>query len=72
MSFVINDKMKSTLIIYAIIIAIILIQKPKILFNDNMELKILVLSKDKTMSIPLLYVVVLLGAAFAYYIPRYQ
>jgi hypothetical protein len=72
MSFVINDKMKSTLIIYAIIIAIILIQKPKILFNDNMELKILVLSKDKSMSIPLLYVVVLLGAAFAYYIPRYQ
>jgi hypothetical protein len=72
MSFVINDKMKSTLIIYAIIIAIILIQKPKILFNDNMELKILVLSKDKSVSIPLLYVVVLLGAAFAYYIPRYQ
>jgi hypothetical protein len=72
MAFVINDKMKSTLIIYAIIIAIILIQKPKILFNDNMELKILVLSKDKSMSIPLLYVVVLLGAAFAYYIPRYQ
>jgi hypothetical protein len=72
MSFVINDKMKSTLIIYAIIIAIILIQKPKILFNDNMELKILVLSKDKSVSVPLLYVVVLLGAAFAYYIPRYQ
>ena len=72
MAFVINDKMKSTLIIYAIIIAIILIQKPKILFNDNMELKILVLSKDKSMSIPLLYVVVLLGAAVAYYIPRYQ
>jgi hypothetical protein len=72
MAFVINDKMKSTLIIYAIIIAIILIQKPKILFNDNMELKILVLSKDKSVSIPLLYVVVLLGAAFAYYIPRYQ
>jgi hypothetical protein len=72
MAFVINDKMKSTLIIYAIIIAIILIQKPKILFNDNMELKILVLSKDKSMSIPLLYLVVLLGAAFAYYIPRYQ
>ena len=72
MSFVINDKMKSTLIIYAIIIAIILIQKPKILFNDNMELKILVLSKDKSMSIPLLYVVVLLGAAYANYIPRYQ
>jgi len=72
MAFVINDKMKSTLIIYAIIIAIILIQKPKILFNDNMELKILVLSKDKSMSIHLLYVVVLLGAAFAYYIPRYQ
>ena len=72
MAFVINDKMKSTLIIYAIIIAIILIQKPKILFNDNMELKILVLSKDKSMSIPLLYIVVLLGAAFAYYIPRYQ
>jgi len=72
MAFVINDKMKSTLIIYAIIIAIILIQKPKILFNDNMELKILVLSKDKSMSVPLLYVVVLLGAVFAYYIPRYQ
>jgi hypothetical protein len=66
----IDQKLKSTLIIYTIIIAIILIQRPKILFNDNMDLKILVLSKDKKYSVPLLYVVIIVAAVLAYYIAR--
>jgi len=66
----IDQKLKSTLIIYTIIIAIILIQRPKLLFNDNMDLKILVLSKDKKYSVPLLYVVIVLSALVAYYIAR--
>ena len=66
----IDQKLKSTLIIYTIIIAIILIQRPKILFNDNMDLKILVLSKDKKYSVPLLYVVIIIAALLAYYIAR--
>ena len=66
----IDQKLKSTLIIYTIIIAIVLIQRPKILFNDNMDLKILVLSKDKKYSVPLLYVVIVLAALVAYYIAR--
>ena len=31
----IDPKLKSTLIIYTIIIAIVLIQRPKLLFNDK-------------------------------------
>jgi hypothetical protein len=66
----IDPKLKSTLIIYTIIIAIVLIQRPKLLFNDNMDLKILVLSKDKKYSVPLLYVVIVLAAILSYYIAR--
>jgi hypothetical protein len=66
----IDPKLKSTLIIYTIIIAIVLIQKPKLLFNDNMDLKILVLSKDKKYSVPLLYVVIIVAAILSYYITR--
>jgi hypothetical protein len=66
----IDQKLKSTLIIYTIIIAIILIQRPKLLFNDNMDLKILVLSKDKKYSVPLLYVVIIVAAVISYYITR--
>jgi hypothetical protein len=66
----IDPKLKSTLIIYTIIIAIVLIQRPKLLFNDNMDLKILVLSKDKKYSVPLLYVVIIVAALLSYYITR--
>jgi hypothetical protein len=66
----IDPKLKSTLIIYTIIIAIVLIQRPKLLFNDNMDLKILVLSKDKKYSVPLLYVVIVVAAILSYYIAR--
>jgi hypothetical protein len=66
----IDPKLKSTLIIYTIIIAIVLIQKPKLLFNDNMDLKILVLSKDKKYSVPLLYVVIIIAALLSYYVAR--
>ena len=66
----IDPKLKSTLIIYTIIIAIVLIQKPKLLFNDNMDLKILVLSKDKKYSVPLLYVVIVLAAVISFYVAR--
>jgi len=66
----IDQKLKSTLLIYTIIIAIILIQRPKILFNDNMDLKILVLSKDKKYSVPLLYVVIIFAALVAFYLAR--
>jgi hypothetical protein len=70
MSFTIDNKLKTSFIIYAIIIAIILIQKPAILFNSNMELKILVLSKDRKYSVPLLYIIVVLAAIISYCIPR--
>jgi hypothetical protein len=70
MAFDFDNKTKTTLILYSFIIAIILIQKPKIIFNDNMDLKILVLTKDKKYSIPVLYVAVILVAIVAYYIPR--
>jgi len=66
----IDPKLKTTLIIYTIIIAIILIQRPKLLFNDNMDLKILVLSRDKKYSVPLLYVVIVLAALVSYYVAR--
>ncbi len=64
-----NNNFKTTIIIYSIIIAIILIQKPKLIFNDNMDLKIIVLSKDKKISFPVLYVVIVLAAFIAYFIP---
>jgi len=70
MSFTIDNKLKTSFIIYTIIIAIILIQKPTILFNSNMELKILVLSKDRKYSIPLLYIIIVLAAIISYCIPR--
>jgi hypothetical protein len=70
MSFTIDNKLKTSFIIYAIIIAIILIQKPTILFNSNMELKILVLSKDRKYSVPLLYIIIILAAIISYCIPR--
>ena len=64
-----DNNLKTTLIIYIIIIAIVLIQKPKLIFNDNMDLKIIVLSKDKKYSFPVLYLVIVLAAIIAYYIP---
>ena len=65
------DQIKTSIIIYSIIIAIILIQKPKVFFNDRMELKILVLTKDKKNSIPLLYVFIILIAILSYYLPKF-
>ena len=70
MAFDLDIKTKTTLILYSFVVAIILIQKPKIIFNDNMELKILVLTKDKKYSIPVLYVVIIFAAILAYYLPR--
>jgi hypothetical protein len=70
MTFEIDTKLKTSLVIYAITLAIILIQKPKLLFNDKMELKILVLTKDKKISVPVLYIVIILAAVVSYYIPR--
>jgi len=64
-----DNKLKTSLLIYAIIIAIVIIQKPKLLFNDNMELKILVLTKDKKMSIPIMYIFIILASILSYYIP---
>jgi hypothetical protein len=64
------DQIKTSLIIYSIIIAIILIQKPKVFFNDRMELKILVLTKDKKYTVPLLYVFIILMAVLSYFIPK--
>ena len=65
-----DNKLKTSLLIYAIIIAIVIIQKPKLLFNDNMELKILVLTKDKKISIPILYIFIVLAGLFSYYVTR--
>jgi hypothetical protein len=65
-----DNKLKTSLLIYAIIIAIVIIQKPKLLFNDNMELKILVLTKDKKISIPILYIFIVLAGIFSYYVTR--
>ena len=70
MPFEFNDKIKSTLIIYTIIIAIILIQRPNIFFNSRKELKILVLNKDNNYSVPLLYVFIIASAVLAHFIPR--
>jgi hypothetical protein len=70
MPFELDNKLKTSILIYAIIIAIVLIQKPKLLFNDKMELKILVLTKDKKCSIPILYVFIVLAGMIAYYLPR--
>ena len=70
MPFELDTKLKTTLLIYGIILAIILIQKPKMLFNDNMDLIILVLSKDKKYSVPFLYVVIIGAALVSYYLGR--
>ena len=70
MTFEFDNKLKTSLLIYAIIIIIVLIQKPKILFNDKMDLKILVLTKDKKYSIPILYIFIVLAGLVAYYIAR--
>jgi len=70
MPFELNDKIKTTLIIYSIIIAIILVQKPKVFFNDSNELKILVINKENNYSIPLLYVFILTTALISYFLPR--
>jgi hypothetical protein len=47
-----------------------MIQKPKFIFNDDMELKILVLAKNRKYSIPLLYLVIVGVAMLAYYLPQ--
>jgi hypothetical protein len=70
MKFEFDNNLKTSILIYAIIITIVLIQKPKLLFNDKMELKILVLTKDKKISIPLLYIFIVLAGIFSYYISR--
>jgi len=70
MKFELDNNLKTSILIYAIIITIVLIQKPKLLFNDNMELKILVLTKDKKISIPILYIFIVLAGIFSYYVSR--
>jgi hypothetical protein len=70
MKFELDNNLKTSILIYAIIITIVLIQKPKLLFNDNMELKILVLTKDKKISIPILYIFIVLAGLFSYYVTR--
>jgi hypothetical protein len=70
MKFELDNNLKTSILIYAIIITIVLIQKPKLLFNDNMELKILVLTKDKKISIPILYIFIVLAGIFSYYVTR--
>ena len=70
MSFEIDDKLKTSLAIYLILITIIMIQKPKFIFNDDMELKILVLAKNRKYSIPILYLVILGVALVSYYLPQ--
>jgi len=69
MKFELDNNLKTSILIYAIIITIVLIQKPKLLFNDKMELKILVLTKDKKMSIPIMYIFIILSSILSYYIP---
>jgi len=69
MSFEIDNKLKTSLAIYLILITIIMIQKPKFIFNDDMELKILVLAKNRKYSIPILYLVILGVALVSYYLP---
>ena len=70
MKFELDNNLKTSILIYAIIITIVLIQKPKLLFNDKMELKILVLTKDKKCSIPILYIFIVLAGIFSYYLSR--
>ena len=70
MKFEVDNNLKTSILIYAIIITIVLIQKPKLIFNDKMELKILVLTKDKKISIPILYIFIVLAGIFSYYISR--
>ena len=70
MSFEIDNKLKTSLAIYLILITIIMIQKPKFIFNDDMELKILVLAKNRKYSIPILYLIILGIALVSYYLPQ--
>lgn len=65
-----DSNLKNALIIYTIITAIILIKKPRIIFHENMDLKLIVLSKDKKLSIPVLYVLIIIAALISFYIPR--
>ena len=69
MPFQLSNNLKTSFVIYIIMISIIMIQRPKFIFKDNLELKILVLSKDRKYSIPVLYIVIILCALLAYYIP---
>jgi len=66
----IDNKLKMSLVIYIILVTIIMIQKPKFIFNDDMDLKILVLAKNRKYSIPLLYLVIVGVAMLSYYIPQ--
>ena len=66
----IDNKLKMSFVIYVILVSIIMIQKPKFIFNDDMELKILVLAKNRKYSIPLLYIVSVGVALVSYYLPQ--
>ena len=66
----IDNKLKMSLVIYIILVTIIMIQKPKFIFNDDMDLKILVLAKNRKYSIPLLYLVIVGVAMVSYYLPN--
>jgi len=65
-----DNKLKMSLVIYVILVSIIMVQKPKYIFNDDMELKILVLAKNRKYSIPLLYLVIIGVALISYYLPQ--
>ena len=65
-----DNKLKMSLVIYVILVSIIMVQKPKYIFNDDMELKILVLAKNRKYSIPLLYLVIVGVALISYYLPQ--
>ena len=70
MSVEIDNKLKMSLVIYIILVTIIMIQKPKFIFNEDMDLKILVLAKNRKYSIPLLYLVIVGVAMLSYYLPN--
>jgi hypothetical protein len=65
-----DNKLKMSLVIYVILVSIIMIQKPKFIFNDDMELKILVLAKNRKYSIPLLYLVIEGVSLISYYLTQ--
>jgi hypothetical protein len=66
----IDNKLKMSLVIYIILVTIIMVQKPKFIFNDDMDLKILVLAKNRKYSIPLFYLVIVGVALISYYLPN--